>query len=164
MIDRFEYSGGLESISPSKFGEIFFPLADLLNDFAEKRLLYVKRYPRDSPSWHFHFLHPDGGTARIQVCAIGKEEISINGVWILNDFEDKRILVKSSEAEKLMKPVESQESLMKRLDCVLRLVLGWRAGEWSYVIDRREIWKAYSSQDELDRALQDLDNLAVPKV
>lgn len=76
-------------------GAFFRTISRDLEKFADGHHLTIWKYPYRASMWMFHFRHPSGGFAWVQLyCARQRNEaaelqVSISGAWYLDDHEKK---------------------------------------------------------------------------
>src|SRR5688572_25681425 len=71
---------------------VFERLAAILNDYADRRHLAIRRYQQNQPIWMFHFLHPKGGVGAIELAysrLIGEVQgqLFVCAFWSCDDDE-----------------------------------------------------------------------------
>jgi hypothetical protein len=71
--------------------QLFEELAPTLTTFASRHSLLVRKYYHKEPMWSFHFLHPKGGFAMVQIDAHRLNAESFSGSvasnWWVDDHE-----------------------------------------------------------------------------
>lgn len=84
---------GYEACGDAAIDAFFESISEDLYAFASAHHLTIWKYPGRSPMWMFHFLHPMGGFAWLQLhCARELEssaelQLSVYGVWYIDDHE-----------------------------------------------------------------------------
>jgi hypothetical protein len=120
----------------------FERLAPALLGFASRHSLLVRKYYHNQPMWAFHFLHPKGGFASIQIHAASVGDKSFKATvashwWIDDEKERKRSSLST-------KPASFQATQPEEVIPVLEKAL-------AHILERTQVELSSSSQTTVRR-------------
>ena len=105
--------------------EVFFAqFSDVIDTFATFHNLTVDKYYHQSASWSYLFKHPQGGIGKIEIQKLGDEDVMVNPIWWLDDYEMFTRYLKHGEAKKCS--ITDKDVLRQLLGDALSQVLSWR--------------------------------------
>ena len=120
---------------PASFDEYFAPLAEVLETMASTEGLTLERYYHETPTWSLCFAHPNGGQAKIDISATSHNEVTVQAIWWLDEYETfTRSLL---WGEKLISE-RTAEAVSKICQSTFRAAIAWKKGNWTQVADGYE--------------------------
>jgi hypothetical protein len=138
--------------------QVFEQLEPDLASFAEKHLLFVRKYVRDYPMWGFYFRHPIGGSGSVTLSFFRKEPgigAAVAGEWHVDDDAN---LARSTYEVPLEYLTSAQPTLVvSALEDVLSRILAADASDRSItsrIIERRKDESGKPIYGEFERSLQ----------
>ncbi|QQS42316.1 MAG: hypothetical protein IPM63_05065 [Acidobacteriota bacterium] len=115
-------------------------------EFARRHDLAIAKYLKDTPSWHFVFIHPQGGQGRIDVTRVDDDGIEVSAVWHRDDYDEGTRSVRDWKAHELT----PQASLIHELREMLRRVVSWTDEDYETVTGFREMWQKYMTREDFE--------------
>jgi hypothetical protein len=133
---------GYEECEDAEGDAFFKSISEDLEAFAWEHHLTIWKYPYRAPMWMFHFLHPKGGFAFLQLyCASNAKKrelvrVSVYGDWYMDDHENRlrRHYPHGESVEVRPASEEIVRCLAKQLEAIVACpVAELVAAEYSYV-------------------------------
>ena len=126
--------------------KVFFEqLSDPLTKFAKRYNLVIDKYYHDGADWTFRFSHPLSGSGQIQVMMTDSNSVWLACSWHKDDYDACTRSLKYETWKDI--PVQP-EQLTAKLEKALKLILGWKFGEWTEVVRGYENpWRRYTKEE-----------------
>jgi hypothetical protein len=113
---------GNPNFNLAELERFFAPIAEIIEQFAKRRQLFVNRYYHEAPSWDFVFKHPTGGTGQIWLTKTAANTLEISACVHVDDL--KRFTRSIRRSEPFVAPMDDA-ALTAQLESTLDEVLAW---------------------------------------
>lgn len=138
-------NGHLDRSQKAELDRFFAPIANALEDFAEKHNLRVERYYHDAPSWYFIFRHPKGGVGKMEIYRKGEDKVQPVFARWFDDYDTLQRHIKvCTQPELAMDPA----AIATSLETGLNLILSWRVDQWDETSGGNDVWRKTWTRDE----------------
>ncbi len=130
---------------PPDLEAFFEPVAVAVLQFAEAQGLLLEKYYHESATWSLCFGHPKGGQAKVEIAAVGPEEVQVSAIWWMDDYKSfTRNLRWGRHLKVPREPIET----VRAVKSLFAEALQWTPGTWNQVADGyRPYWSDFTEQE-----------------
>jgi hypothetical protein len=130
---------------PSDLDAYFSPIGVRVVEFVEEQGLTLEKYHHDSATWSLCFGHPNGGQAKVELAAVGPDEIQVSAVWWVDDYKS---FTRSLRWGPSVRVPRKATEIRLAIEGVFAEALKWTPGSWTQVAGGYQpYWSEFTEEE-----------------